>query len=166
MTLYELVSKYGKGLGEKSMWSSVKVISEAIEPLREKEQEWYWDLLKKTYCAMVGGHYNKEFADWQIEQMYYVDKKGDKHYAPYWNNETMQTVYNKVKSEIPSQYNYYDFDVTMNMLKSDNYCMLKKWNENATEEQIDAMVIDMAVNYLNDPDAPYPHEKIWKYLVG
>jgi hypothetical protein len=166
MTLYDLVKKYGKGLGEKSMWSSVKVISDEIDPMRESNPEWYWNLLKKTYCAMNGGHFNEEFARWQVEQMYYTDKEGTKHHAPYWNEDDMKAVYNKAKSEIPSAYNYYDFCVTMNMLKSDNYCMLKKWNPNATEEQLDAMIVDMSINYLNDPDAPYPTEKIWRYIMS
>lgn len=166
MTLYELIKKYGKGLGENTMWNSIKVISDAIDPMRDSNPDWYWNLLKHTYCAMNGGHFNEEFAKWQVEQMYYIDKDGNKHHAPYWNEDAMKTVYNREKGNIPSVYNYYDFCVTMNMLKSDNYCMLKKWTPNATEDQLDMMVSDMAVNYLNDPDAPYPTEKIWRYIMS
>lgn len=166
MTLYELVNKYGKGLGEKTMWSSVKVISDAIAPMKETDPDWYWRLLKQTYCAMAGGHFNEEFAKWKVEQMYYTDKDGNKHYAPYWTEDEMKSAYNSVKSEVPSAYNYYDFCVTMNMLKSDNYCMLKKWNPDYSDDQLDKLVMDMSVNYLNDADAPYPTEKIWRYLMS
>jgi hypothetical protein len=49
-------------------------------------------------------------------------------------------------------------------MKADSYCMLKDWFPNASEDEIDAKLVCMTINYLNDEDAPYPESKIWNYL--
>lgn len=39
MTIYDIVSKYGKGKGESQMWDSVKYISDFIEPMKNSHKE-------------------------------------------------------------------------------------------------------------------------------
>lgn len=162
MTIYDIVSKYGKGKGESQMWESVKYISDFIEPMKNSHKEEYWKFIKGLYASIAGKHYNEEFAEWQVEQMYFIDRTGNMHKAPYWTKETIKEIYERVKSKIPAVYNCWDFYVTLNMIKSDNYCMLKEWFPE--EESLDEKLIEMAVNYLNDKDAPYPDTKIWCYF--
>lgn len=164
MKIYDLVKKYGQGKGENVMWSSIQWMSDAIEPLKESNPGEYWRIVKGMYAAMCGEHFNEEFGKWQVEQMYYEDKAGNKHYAPYWSEEKVKSIYELNKHKIPSEYTCWDFYVTMNMIKSDNYCMLKDWFPNASEEELNGKLVCMAVNYLNDSDAPHPTSKIWNYF--
>ena len=54
----------------------------------------------------------------------------------------------------------YDLAVTMNMLRSDNNRFLEKYAycESGKKE----MIYTMAIEYLQDPDAPHPTNKIWR----
>jgi len=48
------------------------------------------------------------------------------------------------------------------MIKSDMINLLKEWFPDATEEELDSKIIDLAVNWLNDED--YGESKIWCYF--
>lgn len=162
-SLYNLIKKYGTGKGEPVMWKSVRVISEAVDKnMDDKAKE---DLERKIYAEMSGGHYDEEFALEDVKHMYYVDERGERHYAPYWTPEQVEGVYNSVRSEIPD-YNMWDFYVVLQMQKSDLCPMLKKWFPGATDEQMTQKVVEAAVNWLVDDDNPYGQEKIWRYLNG
>ena len=76
----------------------------------------------------------------------------------------IKEVFETIKNKIPSTYNCWDFYVTLNMIKSDNYCMLKDWFPN--EEDLDNKFIDMAINFLNDIDYENNKCKIWTYFNG
>ena len=75
-------------------------------------------------------------------------------------------VYDSVKRSIPVEYNFWDFYVTLNMLKSDECQLLHKWFPEATDDEFEIKVVESAINYLNDSDNPYGTEKVWGYLNG
>lgn len=162
MTLYDLTKKYGEGKGEGTMWKTLALVSDAIENSMEPSAK--HKLMRSVYGAISNGHYNDAFAKEDIAKMYYVDDAGRQHNAPYWTDEQMGEVYEKVKASLPSAYNACDFAVTMNMIKSDNCALLHKWFPNATQEEMDAKLVDLAVNWLNDSDNPLGDAKIWRYL--
>jgi hypothetical protein len=54
--------------------------------------------------------------------MYYTDSDG-RHYAPYW--EDVSAIYNMNKRSLNKDYNKWDFEVTMNMIKSDYFPLLR-----------------------------------------
>ena len=162
MTLYELTKKYGQGQGESMMWKTVDVISDSVETyMDEKEKA---RLMRRIYGVMSGHHYNDEFAIEDVANMYYVDDSGDAHYAPYWTSQQVKGVYESVKNSIPSKYNFWDFYVTLQMVKSDLCPMYRGWFPDATPEQMDKRFVESAVNWLNDPDSPNADHKIWSYL--
>ena len=160
-SLYEMIKKNGTGKGEPVMWRSVKVISDAVEEHMDEDAK--HELMRDVYAEMAGGHYNEQMAMEDVSKMYYTDEDGKKMYAPYWTKEQVAGVYDSVKSEIP-EYNMWDFFVTLQMVKSDNCPMLKKWFPNATPEEMTQKFVAMAVNWLKDEDNPFGTEKIWKYL--
>lgn len=162
MTVYDIIAKYGKGKGENQMWESVKYISDFIEPMEKSHPEEYWKFIKGLYATIAGKHYNEEFAIWQVNQMYFENKNGKVHKAPYWTTEEVKEVYESIKSKIPQVYNCWDFYVALNMIKSDNYCLLQGWFTD--NSNIDDKIIEMTINYFNDKDAPYPDSKIWCYF--
>lgn len=163
MTLYDITKKYGTGKGEGMMWKTVQVISDAVEEsMPEADRK---ELVREIYGEMSGGHYDEAFAMEDIARMYYTDKSGSKHRAPYWAVSTMEVVYDSVKQDI-RDYNFWDFAVTLNMVASDNWRLLESWFPEMTEQDRNTRLVQMAVNWLKDEDAQHPDAKIWHYLNG
>ena len=161
MNLYELTKTYGSGKGEGMMWKAVEIISEAVdksmpEPARN-------NLMRKIYGEMSGGHYNETFADEDISKMYYIDKSGNKHAAPYWPTNAVHEIYETVKGQI-QPYNCWDFAVTLNMIASDTWPLLEKWFPDMTTEERNAKTTELAVNWLRDVDNPFGDSKVWCYF--
>ena len=162
MNLYDFTKKYGEGKGEAMMWKTVKVISDAIETgMSDEAKE---GLMRSLYGEMTAGHYDEHFAKEDVKKLYYVSEDGKAHYAPYWTDEQVKAVYESVKAAIPKEYGFWDFYVTLQMVKSDNCPMYRKWFPNATPEEMDVKFVETAVNWLNDPDNPYGEKKIWGYM--
>ena len=161
MDIYNILKSGLKGEGSDKMWGITKILSDIIEEhVPEKQKE---SLFNKVYYSVNGGHFNRESAERIIPRLYYLDEAKNKHFAPYWVESEVSPLYEAVKSQIPA-YNFYDFEVTLNMIKSDEYLILKRWFPQASEQEILNKLIEEAVNYLVDDDNPYGTEKIWKYL--
>ena len=161
MDIYNIIKEGLRGEGSDKMWNATKIFSDAIEEyVPEKQKE---AIKTKIYYSTFGGHFNKAFADSAIAKFYFTDPNGIKHQAPYWAESEVRTIYDTVKSKIPG-YNFYDFEVTLNMVKSDNCNKLKKWFPQATDGELLNKLIEEAVNWLDDSDNPYGTEKVWKYL--
>ena len=161
MDVYSILKEGLKGEGSNKMWCVTKVLSDAVNDyIPEKQKE---NFLTKVYYSVNGGHFDRDFADKAISKFYYVSPDGMKHQAPYWTEDEVKTVYEGVKSKIPA-YNLYDFEVALNMIKSDNCNKLRKWFPQATSEEIMSKLVEETLNYLDDADNPYGTEKIWKYL--
>lgn len=161
MTLIELIKKYGANKGEDTMWASVELLSKTLQDkLTDAE---FTELKKRMHYIMVGGHYDKEFAELQIPKMYYEDTDGTKHYAPYWTEDEVRTLYSEVKGKI-EDYNFYDFEVALNMIKSDYCPLLKRWFPDESKEDHIRRLVALTVNWLSDEDNPFGTEKVWLYF--
>lgn len=82
MNLYDILVKYGKGKGEDVMWRSTKAISDFLLPMKEVHKEKYWALMREVYGIMSGGHYNEEFADYDVADM--------KPIGEYWSRKQIE----------------------------------------------------------------------------
>ena len=120
-------------------------------------------LYRDIYGVVSEGHFDRHFADEAIKKMWYEDDNGDKHYAPFFTEEEVKEVFDLNKDEI-SDYTIYDLAVTMNMLRSDNNRFLEKYASGESGKK--EMISTMAIEYLQDPDAPHPTNKIWCYING
>lgn len=161
MTFLEITKKYGEGKGEDMMWKTVALVSRSLENSMPEDD---LNRLKKTvYSMLTGGHYDKDFATDTVEGMYFVDKSGNEHRAPYWPADTVMDIYESIKTKIPN-YNCWDFYVALNMVASDNWCLLNRWFPDMTDAERDEKFVEMAVNWLDDPDSPYGNEKAWGYF--
>jgi hypothetical protein len=162
MDLYSLIKENYNEAGEQNMWESVKILSDFIEDLDENKKQ---EVLMKIYGALCGNHYNESFADSQIKKMVYIDLTGKVREAPYYTKEQIKNIYEKVKDDI-RPYNMWDFAVTLNMIKSDNENMFKKWWTGISDVELQQRIIDATINWLDDGDNPYGNEKIWRYFNG
>ena len=159
-TLYETIKKYGEGNGEKMMWQSVALISEAVEksmPAEAKDK-----LVSDVYALMTGGHYDEDYAMRSVAKMYYVDRAGEKHYAPYWTKEQIRPYYEDAKDAIP-EYNFWDYFVAFNMIASDTWVLYHEWWPTALAEEFAQKVAESTFAWLHDPDWDGT-TKIWDYL--
>ena len=159
-SIYELIKNHSEGKGEDMMWKSTEIISDAIDKSMPEsaKKELYYDL----YGLMSNGHYDREMAISDVEDMYYVGEDGDKHYAPYLTEPVVKEEFNKVESKIP-HYNEWDFYVTLHMIVSDNHNLLNRWFPSDTQDERIRKYVETAVNWLADDDWP-SHDKIWAYL--
>lgn len=163
MDIYTILKEGLKGEGSDKMWCITRILSDNVEefvPEKQKDK-----LMTKVYYSVNGGHFNKEFAEKAISRMYYYDRNKVKHQAPYWTESEVKEIYDGVRSRIP-QYNIYDFEVALNMMKSDNYNKLWEWFPDYTEDEMLGKYVYETVNYLDDEDNPYGTEKVWKYING
>lgn len=183
-SLKELIKQHSDGKDPKTMEEITDIIGSFLK--NNVSEESYYSLYKDIYSKIVGGHYNKEFADKQIARMYHTNSAGEKRYAPYWTENETREIYEKVKAKIPAEYNFYDFEVTLNMVKSDYCTLLEKWykeahpqstpppspiaaaqtggESEACEKWCCEKMVDLAVNWLDDPDNPFGKEKVWGYF--
>ena len=161
MDIYSILKEGLRGEGSDKMWCITKILSDSIEEyVPEKQKE---ALLNRVYYSVNGGHFDKDSADRALTKLYYVDESGSKHYAPYWAESELKPLYDEVRNKIPA-YNFYDFVVTMNMVKSDNYLKLQRWFPDDDDSELVEKLLEETVNWLNDEDNPFGKEKIWKYL--
>ena len=152
MNVYELVEKYGKGQGEAKMWASVAVLSEALEPMKESDKNRYWCVMRKMYGVMSDGHYNEEFAMYDVGMIEYTNRAGEKKYGGYWTVEQIEDATKGYK--FPSGVNKWDKFVAFNSMKAD---LCKKFE--------DAQILDAAYSfYFADEDWNNGSStKIWDY---
>ena len=153
MDVMELVQKYGKGQGEAKMWASVAVLSEALEPMKETDKENYWCILRKMYGVMSDGHYNEEFAMYDVSMIEYTGRNGEKKRGGYWSADQVEEATRGFR--FPSGVNKWDKYVAFNLMYSD---LCKKMD--------DAQVLDAAyLFYFADEDWPGGSStKVWDYV--
>ena len=161
MNLYELTKKYGEGKGESTMWSTLAVVSDAVESMMTEDEK--SALVRKVYGVMSGKHYNEDFAREDISKMYYTDKDGVKRPGPYWPESALRSIYERHKSQIPD-YNFWDWAVTMSMVKSDYCPLLTEWFPGDSEDVRNERIVRLAINWLRDEDNPFGKTKVWSYF--
>ncbi len=161
MDFVELIQKYQEGTTPKQMLEVTKVIGKFVATHATEEELHH--LYRDIYGVVSEGHFDHHFADDAIENMWYKDEEGKKHHAPFFTDKEVAEVFALNKDDI-SDYTIYDLAVTMNMLRSDNNRFLEKYAKNEDEKK--EMVKLMAIEYLQDPDAPHPTNKIWYYING
>ena len=152
MDIYELVEKYGKGQGEAKMWASVAVLNEALEPMKEKDKDAYWCIMRKMYGVLSDGHYNEEFAMWDVAQIEYTTKSGERKRGGYWSADQVEEATKNFR--FPSGVNKWDKYVAFNLMYSD---LCRKLD--------DAQILDAAfLFYFGDEDWPNASTKVWDYI--
>ena len=153
MNLYDVIVKYGKGKGENVMWESTKIVSGFIEPMKETHKDQYWCLMRKVYGVMSNGHYNQEFAEYDVENIEYTNKKGERKSGAYWTIEQVEEATKALAFH--SSVNKWDKWVAFNVMRSD----LCKDMEDA-----DIIKATYAFFFKDEDWANNSSTKIWDYM--
>ena len=54
---------------EKEMWASIEMVGELLEEIEEAHPDLYWKFMREQFGILNKGHYNEEFARYDVSQM-------------------------------------------------------------------------------------------------
>lgn len=154
MNLYDIVVKYGKGKGDDVMWKSTKAISDFLYPMKDTDKHNYWGLMREVYGIMSNGHYNEEFAVYDVGQIEYTNRKGEKKTGAYW---TVEQVEEATKSMA------FNTAVT----KWDKWVAFNAMRADLCKDMEDGDILKAAYAFFfKDEDwKPSSNTKIWDYMA-
>ena len=146
---------------DKVMWASIEMWDKHLEEMREHHPDKYWEMMRRTHEMMYGKHFDKEYAEWEVEQMHH--KCGDKVYkGEHWSHEETSAVMVKYKPTLSPEITPCDFYVALNTQWHDYHCWLKSLYP--TEEEVERAVIESAVRFWFKDDDWEGNDKVWMYF--
>lgn len=102
---------------EQVMWGSIEEFDNMLCQIKENDPALYWDFIHKQHKALYKGHYDEEFAKYDMQQVYYINKQGEKTNKPYW---TVEQVEEATKGyNFPNGTTKWDKWVAFNVFRSD-----------------------------------------------
>jgi hypothetical protein len=102
---------------EQVMWGSIEEFDNMLCQIKENDPALYWDFIHKQHKALYKGHYDEEFAKYDLQQVYYINKQGEKTNKPYW---TVEQVEEATKGyNFPNGTTKWDKWVAFNVFRSD-----------------------------------------------
>ena len=161
---YDMVkANYNKLRNDESvMWGSIEMWDKHLEEMREHHPDKYWEIMRDTHELMYGKHFDKEYAEWEVEQMCHKSKDGKVHRGEHWTIEQTTEVMQSYKSKLPAEITPGDFYVALNTEWHDYICWAKEHFPN--EADADNAIIEMAVRFwFLDDDWGTP-TKVWEYF--
>lgn len=102
---------------EQAMWSSIEDFEMMLCKIKEVDPAMYWDFIHRQHKALYKGHYDEEFAEYELSQVYYINKAGDKTNKPYWSVDEIEAATKGYT--YPSGTNKWDKWVAHNVFRSD-----------------------------------------------
>ena len=137
---------------EKMMWQSIDDVDGMLCIMKKEHPKEYWMFLRKQHGNLYAGHYTEEFARWDVSQIKYTSRKGEKKEGEYWSVEQIEEATKGMS--FPSGVTKWDKYVAFNAMYSD---MCRKFE--------DAHILDIAhLFYFSDEDWPNPGTKVWDYF--
>lgn len=155
MYLYELIEKYGKGASNEKMQKLTMILSDFLAPMKQVHKEKYWMLMRDVFGLLNDYHYDDEFAEHDVSDIEYTDRKGEKRQGAYW---TMGQIKEATKEyKFPSGVTDWDMFVAFNAMYADTCKKLE-----------DKQILDAAYSFFfNDEDwdsSGKSATKIWHYM--
>ena len=144
------------------MWGSVEMWDKHLEEMREHHPDKYWEKMRDTHELMFGKHFDKSFAEWQVEQMHHKGTDGKVYKGEHWSYEQTTEVMQKYKAKLSSEITPCDFYVALNTQWHDYIC----WAKEHFESEVDAelAIVEMAVRFWFMDDDWDGNTKVWRYF--
>jgi len=140
-----------KGGGEKVMWATVEVTTEAMELLKELAPEKYECYMRKLSEALYGKHYSEEIALADVAKMHSTGADGSKHQGAHWTVEQVETAWSG--KSFPA-----------GTTKSDRYVAANATWHDLRKKFTDTQVLDAAYLFWFDDEDWSESGKIWEYM--
>lgn len=144
------------------MDKSLELVDELLEEMRHPHPERYWQFMRDSHEVFNGRHFDREYAEWEVERMYHKDKNGITHRGEHWSREQTNAVMASYKSVLPSEVTPCDFYVALNAQWHD-YCELMR-ELFANEEEVNNAIIEGAVRFWFLDDDWESADKVWAYF--
>jgi hypothetical protein len=143
------------------MWGSIEMWDKHLEEMLEHHPDKYWAMMRDTHELMYGKHFDKAYAEWEVEQMHH--KCGDKTYkGEHWTMEETTGVMMKYKTKLSPEITPCDFYVALNTTWHDYICWAKEHFPN--EADAENAIIEMAVRFWFMDDDWDGNTKVWCYF--
>lgn len=146
---------------EASMWKHIELMDELLEEMSKPHKERYWKVLRDTHEIMHGKHFNREYAEWEVEQMHH--KCGDKVYkGEHWSYDQTADVMADYKATLPAEITPCDFYVALNSQWHDYHCLYMSLFP--SEEEAEKAIIESAIKFWFKDDDWTGNDKVWVYF--
>ena len=134
---------------EKAMYESIDSLNEMLCMMKEEHPQMYWDFMRKQHENLYGCHYDKHFAEMDVEKIRYT-VGGEKKTGAHWSVDQIEEATRN--TSFPSGTTKWDKYVAFNSFYADLCTVLDE-----------AQVLKCAHRfYFADEDAP--NGKIWVYM--
>lgn len=144
------------------MWGSIEMWDKHLEELREHHPDKYWEMMRNTHEMMYGKHFDKVYAEWEVEQMYHKSPDGKVYKGEHWTMEETTGVMMKYKTKLSPEITPCDFYVALNTEWHAYICWAKEHFPNETDAE--NAIIEMAVRFWFMDDDWDGNTKVWCYF--
>jgi hypothetical protein len=93
MITYKTMVKEAKAAGlttEKTMWESIDSFSDLLDELKDAHPDMYWRFMREQHGLMHHNHYDESFALYDVAQLRYTNKTGEKMSGAHWTVEQIE----------------------------------------------------------------------------
>lgn len=136
---------------EKVMWESVGSLNDMLLMFGKEHPKEYWKFMREQHGIIYSNHYDKEFAEWDVNQIEYTNNDGTKKHGAYWNVEQIESATMNMK--FPAGTTKWDKYVAFNVAHSD-FC--KKFD--------DAQILEIAHLFFFADEDWGSTTKVWEYM--
>ena len=147
---------------EASMWKHIEIMDELLEEMAKPHKERYWEVLRDTHEVMHGKHFDREYAEWQVEHMHHKDRNGREHRGEHWTYEETTAVMGKYRSQLAPEITPCDFYVAVNAQWHDYYCWMRDYFD--SDEAAENAIIESAVMFWFEDEDWDGNDKVWVYF--
>lgn len=144
------------------MWSSIEMWDKHLEEMREHHPDMYWDMMRHTHEMMYGKHFDKEYAEWEVEKMHHKGKDGRVYKGERWSHDDTTAVMAKYRNVLPPEITPCDFYVALNTHWHDYICWAK--DKFPSEAEAEGDIIEMAVRFWFMDEDWGDNDKVWEYF--
>lgn len=164
MRYWELIkSNIDKIKGDDAKMNKIlELTDELLEEMSHPHPERYWQFMRDTHEVFYGKHFDREYAEWQVEQMHHKSKDGKAHRGEHWSYEQTTEVMQSYKSKLPAEVTPGDFYVALNTEWHDYICWAME--HYPSEGEADNAIIEMAVRFWFMDDDWESADKVWAYF--
>lgn len=136
---------------EHIMWESIEDVEGVMDLIKEQHPKEYWHFMRKQHGRLHKGHYDEDFAKFDVSKLRWTDKQGTKHEGAYW---TCQQIEEATKGmSFSADVNKWDKFVAFNAMKADLAHVFD-----------DSEILKAAHAFWFADEDWEGHDKIWRYF--
>jgi hypothetical protein len=150
-------------LDNETAWDIISSFDNHFEHKTQEDKDACWELMCDIHEKIKGHHFDEVYGEWQVEEMYHMDSKGNKVTRHMFTSEDAKKVYDKRVRSINGNITMWDVYVALNAQYHDNVVLYEKWFGNISEDEMKEKIIEATVvNWFEDIDAG--DDKVWEYF--